>query len=232
MKPSTPLLVSLALVLVASLGAADPNTLTGAEKSAGWKLLFDGQSLAGWRGYKETKPGAGWRAEGGVLVTAGRAGDLVTQEEFGDFELSFEWKISEAGNSGVIYRVGLGDSATYRTGPEYQVLDNVKAEDNKKPNRLAGSLYDIGAAPPKDFTKPVGEWNSARIAVRGWHVEHWLNGEKVADLDLGSPAGKAAIAESKFKDWPKFASLLRGRIALQDHGSVVSFRAIKLRELK
>ena len=132
----------------------------------------------------------------------------------------------------MIYRVGLGDSATYRTGPEYQVLDNVKAEDNKKPNHLAGSLYDIGAAPPKDFTQPVGEWNSARIAVRGWHVEHWLNGEKVADLDLGSPAGKAAIAESKFKDWPKFASLLRGRIALQDHGSVVSFRAIKLRELK
>ena len=232
MKPSNPLLVSLALVLVASLGAADTNTLTATEKSAGWKLLFDGQSLAGWRGYKETKPGAGWRADGGVLVTAGKAGDLVTQEEFGDFELAFEWKISEAGNSGVIYRVGLGDSATYRTGPEYQVLDNVKAEDNKKPNHLAGSLYDIGAAPPKDFTKPVGEWNSARIAVRGWHVEHWLNGEKVADLDLGSPAGKAAIAESKFKDWPKFASLLRGRIALQDHGSVVSFRAIKLRELK
>ena len=232
MKPSTPLLVSLALVVVASLGAADSNTLTAAEKSAGWKLLFNGQSLAGWRGYKEEKPGAGWRADGGVLLTAGKAGDLVTQEEFGDFELSFEWKISESGNSGVIYRVGLGDSATYRTGPEYQVLDNVKAEDNKKPNHLAGSLYDIGAAPPKDFTKPVGEWNSGRIAVRGWHVEHWLNGEKVADLDLGSPAGKAAIAESKFKDGPKFASLLRGRIALQDHGSVVSFRAIKLRELK
>jgi hypothetical protein len=232
MKPSTPFLVSLAFMVVASLGAADPNTLTPAEKSAGWKLLFDGQSLAGWRGYKEEKPGAGWRADNGVLVTAGKAGDLVTQEEFGDFELSFEWKISESGNSGVIYRVGLGDSATYRTGPEYQVLDNVKAEDNKKPNHLAGSLYDIGAAPPKDFTKPVGEWNSGRIAVRGWHVEHWLNGEKVADLDLGSPAGKAAIAESKFKDWPKFASLLRGHIALQDHGYPVSFRAIKVRELK
>lgn len=223
------------LLLGARLFAAEPNTLTAAEQSAGWKLLFDGKSMHGWRGYKEEAIGKGWAVQGGALaLTEAKAGDLVTVQEFGDFELSFEWKISEGGNSGVIYRSGFGDSAPYRTGPEYQVLDNVKAEDNKKPNHLAGSLYDIGAPPPRDFTKPVGEWNTGRIVVRGWHIEHYLNGEKVADLDLASAAGKEAFKASKFngKDWEKFASLAKGHIALQEHGHPVSYRSIKIRELK
>lgn len=233
MKTKTPLVALLMLALAAPLFAAEPNTLTSAEKSAGWKLLFDGKTLDGWRGYKTEQIGAGWKAEGGVLaMTVPKSGDLVTVEEFGDFEFSFEWKIVEGGNSGVIYRSGFGESASYRTGPEYQVLDNAKAEDNKKPNHLAGSLYDIGEAPPKDFTKPVGEWNVGKIVVRGWHVQHWLNGQKVADLDLASPKGKAALAESKFKDWPKFVSLARGHIALQEHGNAVYFRSLKIRELK
>jgi hypothetical protein len=207
--------------------------LTAAEKSAGWKSLFDGKSLDGWRGYKAEAIGDGWVVQDGAIVlTKGKAGDLMTKQDFGDFELAFEWKISEAGNSGVIYRVGLGETASYRTGPEYQVLDNQKAEDNKKANHLAASLYDVGQPPAKDYTKPVGQWNTGKIVVRGWRVEHWLNGQKVVDLDLASPAGKAAIAESKFKDWPKFASLSRGHIALQEHNHVVSFRAIKVRELK
>jgi hypothetical protein len=226
--------VALGLLLASLAFAADPNSLTPAEKAAGWKLLFDGKSFDGWRGYKQETVGKGWIiGDGALVLTEAKAGDLVSTEEFGDFELTFDWKISEGGNSGVIYRAGLGDSAPYRTGPEYQVLDNVKAEDNKKPNHLAGSLYDIGAAPPKDFTKPVGEWNSGKIVVRGWHVQHWLNGEKVADLDLASAAGKAALAESKFKgkDWEKFATLSRGHIALQEHGHPVSFRSIKIRGL-
>ncbi len=231
-----PLFLSLvAILLTAAARAAEPNALTAAEKSAGWKLLFDGTSFAGWRGYREPAVGKGWKVQDGALVlTEAKAGDLVTVDEFSDFELMFEWKISEAGNSGVIYRSGFGDSAPYRTGPEYQVLDNVKAEDNKKPNHLAGSIYDIGAAPPKDFTKPVGEWNTGKIVVRGWHVQHWLNGEKVADLDLASEAGKAALKVSKFNGpgWEKFVSLSRGHIALQEHGHVVSFRSIKIRELK
>jgi hypothetical protein len=195
------------------------------------KSLFDGASLSGWRGYKTEAPGDGWKVVDGMLVLKGKGGDLVTVDEFGDFDLELEWKVAEATNSGVIYRVGLGDNATYVTGPEYQVLDNLKAEDNKKATHLAASLYDL-AGPVKDFTRPVGEWNSARIRVRGWHVEHWLNGEKVVDVDLESPAGKALIAASKFKDWPKFASLKRGHIALQDHGHLVSFRNIRIRELK
>ena len=228
--------LSLAVACAAStLVAAEPkpNTLSAAEKSAGWKLLFDGKSLDGWRGYKTEAVGAGWKVQDGVLVlTAAKSGDIMTAAEYGDFELTFEWKISEAGNSGVIYRAGLGESAPYRTGPEYQVLDNEKAKDNKLGNHLAGSLYDMGPEAPRDLPKPVGQWNQSRLVVKGWNVEHWLNGKKVVALDLASPEGKAAIAKSKFKDWPKFASLAKGHIAFQDHGDVVSYRSIKIRELK
>jgi hypothetical protein len=205
--------------------------LTAEEKATGWRLLFDGKSLAGWRSFRTDTPGANWRVQDGVLINEGKTGDLMTTSVHGDFELSFDWQISEAGNSGVIYRIALGEAATYRTGPEYQVLDNQKAEDNKQANHLAGSLYDIGKAPAKDVTKPVGQWNTGRIVVRGWHIEHWLNGEKLVDTDLASPEGQAAIARSKFKEWPKFASARRGFIALQDHGYVVCYRNIKIRDL-
>jgi hypothetical protein len=214
------------------LSAAEPNTLTAAEKSAGWKLLFDGKSFDGWRGYKTEAVGAGWKVQDGALtITVGRTGDLITVAEYGDFELSFEWRIAAGGNSGVLYRVGLGEAAVPRTGPEYQILDNAKAKDTKVMNHLAGSLYDLGPATPPHLPKPVGEWNSARIVIRGWKIEHWLNGTKVIAADLASPEGKAMVSGSKFKSWPKFATLSRGHIALQDHGDVVSYRSLKLREL-
>jgi hypothetical protein len=235
MNLRTPLLSLVAALAVSTLVAAEPkpNTLSAAEKSAGWKLLFDGKSLDGWRGYKTEAVGAGWKVQDGALVlTAAKTGDLVTKDEFADFELTFEWKISEAGNSGVIYRAGLGESAPYRTGPEYQVLDNEKAKDNKLGNHLAGSLYDMGPEAPRNLPKPVGEWNQSRLLVKGWKVEHWLNGKQVVAVDLGSAEGKALIAKSKFKDWPKFATLSKGHIAFQDHGDVVSYRSIKIRELK
>ena len=233
MNLRTPIFALAFALAATSLTAAEPNKLTSAEKASGWKMLFDGKSLQGWRGYKTEAVGAGWKVQDGALVlTAAKAGDIMTAEEFGDFELSFDWKISEGGNSGVIYRVGLGESASYRTGPEYQVLDNEKAKDNKLGNHLAGSLYDMGPEAPRNLPKPVGEWNNSRLIVRGWKVEHWLNGVKVVAMDLASPEGKAAIAASKFKDWPKFASLARGHIAFQDHGDVVSYRSIKIRELK
>lgn len=230
MKTQLPRLLLLGVSLAASVFAATPNTLTPEEKSAGWTLLFDGTSLAGWRGYAREAIGPGWKIVDGAIVLQGLGGDLVTRDAYGDFELSFEWKVTEAANSGVIYRVGLGEKYTFLTGPEYQVLDNAQAEDNKKHNHLAASLYDLTLAPDAK-TKPVGEWNEGRVIVRGWHIEHWLNGSKVVDVDLASAEGKALLAASKFKDWPKFASLLRGHIALQDHGHEVAFRSIKLREL-
>ena len=217
--------------MAAAPGTAAPNTLTPAEKTAGWKLLFDGKTLTGWRGYKTETP-AGWTVQDGALVLeAGRKGDLVTQQQFGDFELSLQWKISSGGNSGIIYRVGLGDAAPARSGPEYQLLDNTKAKDNQIADHLAGSLYAL-VAPPRDVTRPVGEWNDARVRIQGWKIEHWLNGVKVAAADLASPAGKALIEASKFKAWPKFATLSRGHITLQDHGDAVSFRDVKIREIK
>lgn len=196
-----------------------------------WRELFDGKTLAGWRSLQAEEPGAGWKVRDGAIVLDGKAGDLVSVEAFGNFEVSFEWKVSEAANSGVIYRVGLGEKNTFLTGPEYQVLDNEKASDNKPPSHTAAGLYDL-VAPPRDFTRPVGEWNEGRIRVRGWRIEHWLNGEKTVDVDLASGEGKALIARSKFKGWEKFATLSRGHIALQDHGDRVWFRAIRVRELK
>jgi hypothetical protein len=222
-----PLLALLAIPLFADT----PNVLTPAEQAGGWRLLFDGTTLASWRSLKSEQPGAGWKVLDGAITLDGKAGDLVTKEAFGDFELSLEWKVSPAANSGIIYRVGLGEAQTFLTGPEYQVLDDAKAEDNKQPNHLAASLYDL-VAPAADRTRPVGAWNVAKIVVQGWRIEHWLNGEKVLEVDLASPAGKALIARSKFADWPKFASLWKGHIALQDHGHAVSFRSIKVRELK
>ena len=205
MTSSFRLLLLASLALGCTAHAGEMNTLTGAEKSAGWQLLFDGKSLSGWRGYKTEQP-VGWSVQQGTLVLeAGRKGDLVTLREYGDFELTFDWKISEGGNSGVLYRVGLGDQNPPRSGPEYQVLDNAKAKDNKIGTHHAGALYDL-VAPAKDASRPAGQWNEARIRLQGWKVEHWLNGVKTATADLASPAGKALIAGSKFKAWTRYAS--------------------------
>lgn len=223
----------LGIVLAATVPGGGPAVPAPTSPGEGWQSLFDGRTLDGWRSLATDRPGAGWQARDGAIVLGAktRSGDLVTTGEYGDFELTLEWKVAEATNSGIIYRVGLGEAQTYLTGPEYQILDNRGGEDNHPPSHTAAALYDL-VAPPADFTRPVGEWNEARIRVRGWHIEHWLNGHKVVDIDLASPAGRAAIAASKFKTWPKFASLRRGHIALQDHGYAVSFRAIRIRELR
>lgn len=155
--------LSLSLIVSAD---EHPNQLSVAQKADGWKLLFDGKTLAGWRGYKSEQIANQWKIiDGALTLTAGKAGDAMTVEEFADFEIAFEWKISSGGNSGVIYRVGLGEAASYKTGPEYQILDNENAKDNKLENHLAESLYDIGAGAARHAAKPPGEWNSSRIMV-------------------------------------------------------------------
>jgi hypothetical protein len=222
----------LAALMLPSPGAlgAQPNVLSQAEAAGGWRLLFDGSSLAGWRSLSSPEPGSGWRAADGCIVRTAKSGDLVTRDEFGDFELSLEWKVEDGTNSGILYRVSLGGQRTYYTGPEYQVLDNTGADDRHDPKHQAGALYDL-VAPPGDFTRPVGTWNEARIVVRGWHIEHWLNGRKIVDVDLGSAEGRALKARSKFASMPAFATFLRGHIALQDEANKVSYRSIKIREL-
>lgn len=245
-------------VLAALLGACapapaaqSPNQLTNAERAAGWRLLFDGKSLAGWRGLGyDSVPSAHWRAVDGAIAKIPTAkvqrqadgqpvsgGDLMTIDTFRDFELAFEWRVVPGANSGVKYNVSeelsLAHAANHAAlGFEYQVLDDVRHPDNKIATHLAGSLYDIMAPSATKRLRPVGEWNSARIILRGDHGEHWLNGVKVVEFDLGTPRLDSLLEQSKYAPIPGFAERRRGHIILQDHGDEVYFRNIKIRELR
>jgi hypothetical protein len=226
-----------------ALGAAaraddPPNTLTEAEKTAGWKLLFDGRTTNGWRGYRMKELPSGWKAIDGALVRfsggaggkgAGGGDDIVTDESFENFELSLEWKVRPNGNSGVLYHVSEEPITSWHFAPEMQVLDNT-TQGNRDHRQLAGSCYDL-YAPAKDTTRPVGEWNVARLVVNGPHVEHWLNGEKVVEYELWSDDWKARVAKSKFKDKPKYGLTKSGPICLQDHTDRIEFRNIKIKPL-
>ncbi|WP_291987882.1 DUF1080 domain-containing protein [Luteitalea sp.] len=202
-----------------------------AAKDAGWTTLFDGKSLAGWRGFKSETPPPGWEVKDGVLVHSGKGGDLMTVREFGSFDLELDYKVAVGGNSGIMYRVVTEGNAPYWSGPEYQILDNERHPDAKNgPDRLSGANYDL-IAPSAAVSRPAGEWNTARIVVRGNHVEHWLNGTKVVEYEFGSPAWTTMVAESKFKAWPIYGKATRGHIVLQDHGDLVEFRNIRVKDL-
>ena len=217
-----------------------PNTLTREEKSKGWKLLFDGKSMGGWRGaYLDSLPARGWEVRDGMLVVqasgggeAAFGGDIVTLDEFGSFDLRLEFKLTEGANSGIKYFVTEQQPRTPGSakGLEFQLLDDVKHPDAKlgiNGNRTLASLYDLIPAVNRP-TRPIGEWNEARIYVRGKHVEHWLNGTKVLEFERGGDTFLAHKAESKFKDLAGFGEPPRGHILLQDHGNQVFFRNIKI----
>jgi hypothetical protein len=156
----------------------------------------------------------------------------MTVREFGSFELELDYKIAVGGNSGIMYRVTTEGDAPYWSGPEYQILDNERHADAKNgPDRLSGANYDL-IAPSAAVSKPAGEWNSAKIVVHGSHVEHWLNGTKVVEYEFGSPSWTKLVAESKFKAWPIYGKAARGHIVLQDHGDLVEFRNIRIKDLK
>jgi hypothetical protein len=226
--------------LVAAFGlgaimmAADaPNTLTAAEKKDGWKLLFDGSTTSGWRGFKKEAVPPGWKVVDGALTRVDKAGDLITTDKYADFDLTFEWRIAKNGNSGVFYHVAEAPDldTVYRTGPEYQLIDNEGHPDAKNgPDRWAGANYALNAPTTSD-TKPIGEWNQSRIVVNGPHVEHWLNGTRVVEYELWSPDWKARVAKSKFNAMPRYGMEKTGYIALQDHGNEVAFRNMKIKVL-
>ena len=206
---------------------------------AQWQTLFDGKSLDAWRGYKSQTMPPGWRIEAGALVKDDRVPDIITRDQFGDFELELEWKIGEAGNSGIFYR-GIEDpdyrgapnnDRIYTTGPEYQLLDDVNAADNKTRLTCAAAAYGLYPS-PEGHLKPVGQWNKTRIIAKGAHVEHWLNDVKVVEYELWSPDWEAKVQAAKFKDWPKFGRAKRGHIGLQgDHEGPLAFRNIRIRDL-
>lgn len=206
------------------------NTLTPSERSAGFQLLFDGRSTAGWRGFKQDAAPAGWQVKNGELVRVAPGGDLLTAEEFANFELTLEWNVAPGGNSGIFFHVTDQGGAVYETGPEMQVLDDVRHQDGRSRLTAAGSNFALHAA-PAGVAKPAGEWNRIRLLVNGHHVEHWLNGQKVVEYELGSPEWEALVKASKFAQWPGYGRAPKGRIALQDHGDRVAYRNIKIRVL-
>ncbi|MCL6217006.1 3-keto-disaccharide hydrolase [Zunongwangia pacifica] len=226
--------------------ANSPNQLSEKEKEDGWKLLFDGKSTDGWRGYlKDSFPEKGWTIEDGALKVqgagtgeAGNGGDIIFDEEFKDFELSLEWKISEGGNSGIFYLAEeIEGEPIFTSAPEMQILDNDRHPDaklGKDGNRQAGSLYDLIPAKPQN-AKPVGEWNKVSILVYRGTVVHTQNGENVVEYHLWTDEWKEMIKDSKFKDWNSFLNAggddKKGYIGLQDHGDDVWFRNIKIKEL-
>jgi hypothetical protein len=217
-------------VLAALVLAAFATPLAG--QAGPWKSLLDSSSVGQWKGYRTDAVPAGWSAAGGVLSKDGHVGDIVTREQFGDFELSLEWKIGRGGNSGVMYRVTEQDEHPYETGPEYQLLDDDVHSDGKNPRWRAAAVYDLYPR-AAGVLKPVGEWNETRIIVKGTHVEHWLNGEKAVAYELLGAEWTAKVAGSKWKTHANYGKAPRGHIALQgDHTGALAFRNVKIRELK
>jgi hypothetical protein len=221
-----------------------PNTVSEREAREGWKLLWDGRTGTGWRGARlDHFPVRGWEIRDGVLTvlesggtesTAG--GDIVTVDDYGDFELIVEFNITKGANSGIKYFVdpGLNKGEGSAIGCEFQILDDAVHPDAKagvNGNRKLAGLYDL--IPPQNIRfNGVGEWNRARLVVRGRHVEHWLNGFKTVEYERGTQMWRALVDHSKYVVWPSFGEAPKGHILLQDHGNRVSFRTIKIRELK
>lgn len=240
---------ALFLFATASLAQAQqPNTLSAAEKAAGWKLLFDGKTLKGWKGLGyDSVPSAHWMVDTGAIrkIPSGRValqgdgqpmrgGDLMTVGDYTNFELSFEWKVATGANSGVKYNVSELYSLKLQPGHaalgfEYQIEDDSLGDDIKLGTHRSAALYDMIAANEKKHLKPVGEWNTSRIVFDVKHGEHWLNGEKVVEFDLGTPRFDSLLAKSKYHVYPGFGDKRTGHIILQDHNDETWFRSIKLR---
>lgn len=229
-------LVILSVILLSGCGSG--KNAMNSSNDKGWQKLFDGKSTAGWHTYRKPSAGTDWKVIDGTLFldaankTAGQGGDLVTDEEFTNYHLKLEWKISKGGNSGIIFNVKEDPkySATYYTGPEMQVLDNDGHADGKITKHRAGDLYDLIQS-RKENVKPVGEWNTAEIILNNGELELIQNGESVVKTTMWNDNWNQMVAGSKFKAWKDFATYKTGRIALQDHGDNVWFRDIRIKRL-
>ena len=209
------------------------NTLSKKERKEGWVLLFDGTTMNGWRAYKN-KESEGWDVKNGELYCkeegVKKRADLITNNKYENYELLIDWKIVPKKNSGIIYMVTEDNAASYESGPEYQLIDDLGYPSKLSDKQLSGSNYDMHA-PTAKVAKPAGEFNQTKIVINKGHVEHWLNGTKVVDYQLWTPEWEQLKANSKWKDVKTYGMSKSGHIALQDHGGGVAFKNIKLKPL-
>lgn len=241
MKIFSILLVSLAISMSLpgqNTSKTDNNFLTRKEVKQGWMLLFDGHSLNGWKGYNSELVFSCWSVANGELICKGEggsetAGDIITDSEFGDFELSIDWKIANQGNSGIFYHVieGAAYQAAYETGPEYQLIDDAGWPDKLAGWQTSGADYCMYPPNKNKILKPAGEWNHTCIIYNKHQVRYWLNGKKIVEFMAYSPDWQQKKSLSKWKDYPGYAISEKGKIGLQNHGSGVEFRNIKIRKL-
>jgi hypothetical protein len=220
-----------ATALAAALCGAWMAASAAGTASTGWHPLLDPGGAPEWRGWKSEGLPAGWRVENGVLSKQGPVEDLVSKKRYANFELELEWKLGEAGNSGIFYRGTREYDHIYWSGPEYQLLDDAGAPDGASRSTAAASAYAL-YGPPAGVVKPHDQWNETRIAVNGNRVEHWLNGRKVVEYELGSADWRAKVAASKFKDYPHYGRAASGLIGIQgDHNGPLWVRNMRIREL-
>lgn len=211
-----------------------PNTLSGAEKALGWQLLFDGKTMNQWRVYKGDNT-QGWRIENGEMTALGQKGlsaDIITRDTFSNFELSLEWNISNAGNSGIFFNVNevAHLKAVHESGPEYQMIDEKGYDYPLEGWQITGANYAMHS-PKIDVVKPQGEYNKSRIIVDNGKVQHWLNDRLIVQYELWSQEWEKLKQSGKWKDYPEYGIYKSGHVALQDHGSQSRFRNIKIRRL-
>jgi hypothetical protein len=233
-KPSLLTLAGIATALAACTMSKKEEAKTADTAQAvasEWRSLFDGKTTNGWRNFRKSTISPGWKVIDGSLVRAdSAAGDIITNDKFRNFELEVDWKVHPKGNSGIFYRATEEADTIWKAAPEMQVLDDAGHENGKDPMTSAGSNYGLYPA-PRGVVHAANEWNHARIIVNGNHVEHWLNGTKMLEYELGSPDWKARVAKAKFHEWPLYGTATEGHIGLQDHGDYVEYRNIRIKVL-
>lgn len=242
-----PLLVVVTAVVamtasqLASAQSPPMNSLTDAEKKAGWRLLFDGQTMDAWRGYQMADMPPEWFVVDGTFTKIKNTGDIVTREQFGDFELLIDWKVALRGNAGIFYRATENETKVYWSAPEYQLAEDSLTPDSRNIMTSAGAVY--GFYPSiRGVASPAGEWNTTKIVAKGAHIEHWLNGKLIAQYEMGSPEWNLKLYGDpndstkkalKFAPYKEFGKAKVGHIAIQgDHNGALALRNIKIRELK
>jgi hypothetical protein len=235
-RPLTAFVTSSMLLgtVAATHVTAAQNVLSPAEKAAGWRLLFDGGTTDHWRGYRsDSFPAQGWIVEDDCLkvVAGGGGGDIITRDTFRNFELSVEFRVASGANSGIIYRVAETEDAPWKTGPEFQVLDDARWDVEPTNSHGVGGLYDLVGPPENKRTVPTGAFNHGRLIINEGVVQHHLNGMKLIEIDLDGAEWAELVQGSKFRPYEDFGKVENGHLCLQDHGNDVWFRNIKVRDL-